>query len=490
MKHGILLLWHKDILQLEELISLFDSSFFFYIHIDKKSCISKENIDRLKQLKQVVEVSSKYKIFWGGFNILKAELYLLQKIIKDKSIDYIHFMSGQDFPIKRMSDIHSFFQNNKGAEFINPMKLPDVKWENGTYKRFDYFRFYDYFDYRSILGRKRIDNIVNLQIKFGFKRRIPSHYEYLYGGSNWISITRECAKYILSFPNKKFYNRLKFTFAPEETYFPTLIMNSPFKKKVANNNLRYILWQYQNDSYPAILDDKNWADILMSDDIFTRKLDRDISSRLINNIKLYLLKEEPVELTRKGYWLNNSLAGHCYDRSLGDAILSILSYTGIKNIADFGCGPGWYVALLRKHGYIVEGYDGNPNVEEFSSLLFQDGFYCQCVDFTEELITNKPFEGIISLEVGEHIPAEYEDVFIQNLANNSSCYIILSWAINGQEGDGHVNCRSNKYIINKLAQYDFALNVPVSNYLRSEASLSWFKKTIMFFEKYNIEKIK
>ena len=43
-------------------------------------------------------------------------------------------------------------------------------------------------------------------------------------------------------------------------------------------------------------------------------------------------------------------------------------------------------------------------------------------NFTEELTTDKPFEVIISLEVGEHIPIEYEDVFIQNLVNNFMIY--------------------------------------------------------------------
>lgn len=36
MKHAILLLWHKDIEQLKNLIKLFDEDFKFYIHIDKK----------------------------------------------------------------------------------------------------------------------------------------------------------------------------------------------------------------------------------------------------------------------------------------------------------------------------------------------------------------------------------------------------------------------------------------------------------------------
>nr|WP_320057654.1 beta-1,6-N-acetylglucosaminyltransferase [uncultured Bacteroides sp.] len=485
MRHAILLLWHKDIVQLKELISCFDSDFLFYIHIDKKSDITSGEINELKQRRQVIGIYKKFKIYWGGFKILKAELFLLNKIVQDNSIDYIHFMSGQDFPIKSMSYIHTFFQENNGTEFIGPMKLPYSRWENGTYKRFNYFRLYDYFNYRTFKGRHRINKIVDIQIKIGFKRKIPNQYEHLYGGSNWISITRQCAEYILAFSNKKFYNRLKFTFAPEETYFPTIIMNSPYREKVSNNTFRYILWQKQNGSFPAIIDKSNWVDIVMSDALFSRKIERNISYKLIDYIKQYLLKEESVIVSRQGYWLNNSLAGHCYDKALGEGILSVLSYTGVKNIADFGCGPGWYVALLRKNGYIVNGYDGNPNVERATALLFQDGFYCQCIDLTEELIAKRPFDVIISLEVGEHIPCEFEDIFIRNLVNNSSCYIILSWAIDRQNSDKHVNCHPNKYIIDKLDKYGFGINVPVSNYLRSKASLVGFKKTIMFFERYN-----
>ena len=92
MKHAILLLWHKDIEQLKNLIRLFDEDFKFYIHIDKKSIITKEEIERLKNNCQIAGVYQKYRINWGGFNILKAELLLLQEIVRDNSISYIDFM--------------------------------------------------------------------------------------------------------------------------------------------------------------------------------------------------------------------------------------------------------------------------------------------------------------------------------------------------------------------------------------------------------------
>ena len=155
----------------------------------------------------------------------------------------------------------------------------------------------------------------------------------------------------------------------------------------------------------------------------------------------------------------------------------------VKTIADLGCGPGWYVALFRRNGYDANGYDGNPNVEEMSAPLFGNGFYCQCVDLTDELEAEEPFDLIFSLEVGEHIPAQWEDIYLTNLTRNAVRYVLLSWAIEGQTGDGHVNCRPNSYIINKMKEQGFAVNTPVSNYLRKYADSWWLKHTIMLFER-------
>lgn len=354
MTHAILLLWHKDITQLEELISFFDDNFLFYIHLDKKSQINDVDFERLKNHPLVSFVSKKYEINWGGFNILKAELFLLKEIISDKKVNYVHFMSAQDYPIKDLHFIKNFFEYNNGIEFIEYMKLPNENWEEGTYDRFHYFRMHDFFNFRSLKGFKVINFIVDFQKRYNLKRKIPNQYDYLYGGSNWMSITIQCAQYIVLFYKKSFYNRLKYTFAPEETFFPTVIMNSQFKKNVKNDNLRYILWEKENGSYPAIC---------------------------------------------------------------------------------------------------------------------------------EELTIEEPFDLVMSLEVGEHIPQEYEEIFFNNLAQNSNSYILLSWAVPNQGGDGHVNCRTNEYVIKKMQDLRFSLNVPISNYLREKASLKWFHKTIMFFQR-------
>jgi hypothetical protein len=105
------------------------------------------------------------------------------------------------------------------------------------------------------------------------------------------------------------------------------------------------------------------------------------------------------------------------------------------------------------------------------------------MDFTEESEAEEPFDVVMSLEVGEHIPVQWEDTFIKNLTRNARKYIILSWAAEGQYGDGHINNRPNSYIIELLCRQGFILNRPASVYLREQASLWWFKNTIMVFDR-------
>lgn len=485
MKHALLILCHTEPKQVEHLLRFFDEDFDCYIHLDRKAKIEPGKWIWLKTIKSKVRFYSKYKIRWGGFSILKTELFLLNEIVKSgQQYDYVHFLSGQDYPIKNLNHIKKFFEEHKGKEFIEYVDLPYKQWEQGTYKRFQYYYLNDWIDYQTLCGCKLIDNLICWQQKSGMKRRIPDQFDKLYGGSNWMSLTGECAAYIIHNQQqyKSFYNRLKYTFAPDEVYFHTLILNSSFAASVKNDSLRYISW-VQNFSSPTILTERDWWNIVTTDCLFARKFDWQISAQLIFLIKKYIQTKDTVSITTHGYWQSASYAGHYYDNGLAKGLIKLLPFMNVKTIADLGCGPGWYVALFRRNGYDANGYDGNPNVEEMSAPLFGNGFYCQCVDLTDELEAEEPFDLIFSLEVGEHIPAQWEDIYLTNLTRNAVRYVLLSWAIEGQTGDGHVNCRPNSYIINKMKEQGFAVNTPVSNYLRKYADSWWLKHTIMLFER-------
>ena len=175
----------------------------------------------------------------------------------------------------------------------------------------------------------------------------------------------------------------------------------------------------------------------------------------------------------RGYWLDHSETDqHRCDKELCNEI--IREFPLHTTIIDIGCGNGDYTRMLKSVGYDCKGYDGSPLTPEISGGL------CGVMDFSVPVDVGK-YDLVLSLEVGEHIPAEYEQVFLDNVVNASNEQIILSWAIEGQGGTGHVNCRNNDYIIKEMEKRGFAYDADLSDWLRIHSVFPWFQNTIMVF---------
>jgi hypothetical protein len=96
------------------------------------------------------------------------------------------------------------------------------------------------------------------------------------------------------------------------------------------------------------------------------------------------------------------------------------------------------------------------------------------------------FKGqVLSFEVEEHIPAQYEQIFIDTIVLHCNSILILSWAIIGQFGVGHVNCRSQEYIIDQIEQRGLKYNKEDTLFIRNAEykNAPWFKNTLMVFRK-------
>ena len=111
MIQGILIIAHKNFIQLYHLIEYFSSECYVFIHIDKKAKFLDFELQKLRELPQVKGIYQKYSVHWAGFSILKCELYLLGKAMKYPEIGYFHLLSGQDYPIKPLKDFISFFSS-------------------------------------------------------------------------------------------------------------------------------------------------------------------------------------------------------------------------------------------------------------------------------------------------------------------------------------------------------------------------------------------
>lgn len=181
---------------------------------------------------------------------------------------------------------------------------------------------------------------------------------------------------------------------------------------------------------------------------------------------------------KTGIWLTQNLA-HWFDQGLANALAKFFRVTG-GTVADFGCGLGKYVDYFNKRGIHCSGFDGNPLTERITKGL------CKTLDLSVPVVL-KRFDWIVSLEVGEHIPRKRESVFLRNLYKNSRKGIVLSWAIPGQGGDGHVNERPNEYIKNVFKELNFKNDIKVEEDLRQQAALRWMKNTVMVFVRNNPE---
>ncbi len=488
LKHAILILAHKDFNQLCTLIDYFDSCCDLFLHIDKKSTLTRQELKQLSERPGVKGLYRKFSVNWAGFSILRCELFLLKKALQNSKADYFHLISGQDFPIKPQAEFLDFFENKPDTEYLDCRHLPMDNWEEGTYDRFKYFLPNDWINARSEKGEKMIHSIKRWQYKLGIKRRIPDQFDHLYGGSAWFSITRKAVNYLLDYTHSHpaFYRRLNYTFVPEETYVPTVLMNAPFRENiVSDNNYRFVLWSPTHSGSPDNLDERRFYEVATTDAFFARKFNYPSCAKLVSLIQKYLWQKDSFETSPTGAWMHRTFSHYSFDPSLAQELVQFCRYTGVKTVLDLGCGPGWYVTALRRNRIASVGYDGNPHTEELSNLLLGGSkLPCKEVDLTENLHSDVPYDLVLCLAVAEYIPVEYEDQFIRNLVSNTGKYLILSWATPEKKEPSYLNCRPHTYVIDKIQKQGLLPDVFSTNYLKEKVSQPYFKSTLMVFRTY------
>ncbi len=176
-----------------------------------------------------------------------------------------------------------------------------------------------------------------------------------------------------------------------------------------------------------------------------------------------------------GIWECDTLEKHTFDEGLAAEIVRFCREEGVDTASDLGCGSGKYVTRLNEAGIQALGYDGNPNTPEFSPC-------CHVKDLSKPI--NIPATALVmSLEVGEHIPAEFEDAFFMNVANNAGRFVILSWFPVPGHGEGHVNERSNSYVQDMMSSLGFDFMPEATGLMRQASTKWWFGISLMAFRR-------
>ena len=283
MKHAIVILAHNNVNHLIKFISYFGKECDIYIHYDKNSSISDNSIKEITRIKNVVCVYRNYSVHWGGFSLLKCQLFMMRQAVNRSNPDYVHIFSGSDYPIRSYETFINFFSVNNNLDFMNYAHIPNKKWDRNTFSRFQFFYFFDWFKVRKVAQRANA-RVVKLQKRLHIKRRIPDNYDCLYGGSQWMSLKGSTVSFLLQHlsKNRAFYRRLKFTFAAEEVLIQTVLLNLLGDKNVFPNSMRFIRWKYENNNRPAVLGVEHFKYLVDCNSLFARKFEMGVSDGLIN----------------------------------------------------------------------------------------------------------------------------------------------------------------------------------------------------------------
>lgn len=290
MKLAHLILAHTDPEHIGRLSKKLSAYSDVYIHID---CSVDEKPFRksVGNFDNILFIQKRFRCWWGGYNVIRAEMELLTKAMEIQNYDRLVFLQGADYPLKSGNEISSFFELHKETEFIHCSPC--------SYSKDPYFyrrcRCYWFYDNPNLLKQiwNKLNFIFSLPLRDGVIHEGSRKIEVYWGSAQW-AITGKCAKYIIDFhlSHKKVNKWFKHAFPVDELYVNTIVMNSvfasntlyknqnPVKSLVELRNLHYFEYPFTVKVFTAA----DYVELCNLDELYCRKVNTYESTDLLNMI--------------------------------------------------------------------------------------------------------------------------------------------------------------------------------------------------------------
>ena len=289
MKFAYLILAHNSFELLKELLKVLDApENDICVHLDLKAGDIDVSpfMDVVKDSK-LIFIQNRVNVKWGQISIVEATLNLMEEAVKG-DYDYLHLLSGVDFPIKSNGYIQQFFLEHQGKEFVGFSKVNGIKtvkwrsvWQPVIRKEFEGFeRIIGWLSFSLIRIQKwlhlyTISPICNIRL-----------------GAQWCSITKQLAKELVA-QREWILNRYKYVFAPDEMFVQTYLYENHYMDRVYNledefeSCCRDIDWKRGR---PYVWQDEDFEELVNSKYLWARKFSEENMS-LIRRIADYIKKK-------------------------------------------------------------------------------------------------------------------------------------------------------------------------------------------------------
>ena len=237
-----------------------------FVHVDKKSGFTPEQMARLNALPGVRAIS-RYAVNWGSVYHLHALIDLCRMALGDARVTYLHLISAQDFPCVSAAAFARFFEGDDRIhmQFLTTADYPELA------HRYEHYHCMHRLNYRDMSERAQnwVGRIDRFQDMLHIRRRLSVPHK----GLVWLSLPREAARYAVDAPqNRRLLRRLRYTYIPEEFFFQNAFEGTTWAEKITGDALRFSIWDEPERGMPALLDERDLPAIDASGCVFCRKV--------------------------------------------------------------------------------------------------------------------------------------------------------------------------------------------------------------------------
>jgi hypothetical protein len=172
----------------------------------------------------------RHRLYWGGFGHVAATVEGLEELRRRSvAYDYVALLTGQDYPIKPPAEIARTLAAGGGRSFIAHDRVPGGV-EDGM-RRITHW-------HERRIGRPR-----GWHLSVPLRRRFPEGLEP-WGGSAYWWLSREAAEHVRAWiaGHPRAYRFFRHVDVPDEVLFQTILMNSPLRDAVIDDELRLVDW--------------------------------------------------------------------------------------------------------------------------------------------------------------------------------------------------------------------------------------------------------
>ncbi|KAH3739776.1 uncharacterized protein LOC127851634 [Dreissena polymorpha] len=205
-----------------------------------------------------------------------------------------------------------------------------------------------------------------------------------------------------------------------------------------------------------------------------------LKQQKLGQLECEKLQGKPGATSETGGWCKQTSKEDSGEHKTDKKLVPVLiDFFQGKYVASFGDGPGRYKQLLSDSGKLIgyDAYDGAPYCD-----ITSEG-RVRFLDLTLPQYGLPLYDWVMSLEVAEHIPAEFQSVYVDNIIRHAKEGILLSWARPGQGGYQHINERPFEYVVNLLDTLGFSHDKDTSERLRNAAEFSWLRNNVNVYRR-------